>query len=213
MLRFVSLFGCKPRFRSFSTSPCIEVSHLTDENSGITSLVINSHHLTKEILNSLRSLITRFQQNSSTRCILLSNFNAILTDVTDIKHANAYFTEMSKRTIPMVTSFKDRISGLTLELAMSGDVRIFHESVWIEPMSELSLSVDPLTHRLVSLHQRDPRADRRTRAYQLVKNKAFLGANDALLFGLADVCVPMDQDCYQAGLEICRGIVKGIVGN
>ena len=213
MLRCISLFGCKPRFRPFSSSPCIEISHLSDENSGITSLIINSLHLTNEIFNSLCSLIAHFQHNSSTKCILLSNFNAILTDITDIKDANAYFAELSKRTIPMVTSFKYRISGLMLELAMSGDVRIFHESVWIEPMLELSLSEDRITRRLVSLHHRDPRADRRTRAYQLVKNKAFLGANDAVLFGLADICIPMGQDSYQAGLEICRGIVKGIVEN
>ena len=213
MLRCISLFGCKPRFRPFSSSPCIEISHLTDENSGITSLIINSLNSTNEIINSLCSLITLFEHNSSTRCILLSNLDVILTDLTGCKDASAYFTEMSKRTIPMVTSFKYRISGLMLELAMSGDVRIFHESAWIEPMLELSLSMDTITHRLVSLHQRDPRADRRTRAYQLVKNRAFLGANDAVLFGLADICVPMNQDSYQAGLEICRGIVKGIVEN
>ena len=213
MLRCISMFGCKHRFRPFSSSPCIEISHLSDENSGITSLVIHSLHLTNEILNSLCSLITQFQHNSSTRCVLLSNFNSIITDLTDMKDASMYFAELSKRTIPMVTSFRDRISGLMLELAMSGDVRIFHESVWIEPMLELSLSADTITHRLVSLHQRDPRADRRTRAYQLVKNNAFVGANDAVLFGLADICIPMDQDSYQAGLEICRGIIKGIVEN
>ncbi|KAI6652212.1 hypothetical protein LOD99_7229 [Oopsacas minuta] len=213
MIRLMSQPVFKPRFRSFSCSPSIEISHLSDANTGITSIVINPRYITNDILESLCSHTTHLQQDLNTKCILLSNSNAITTEqypLTDIKTTSCYFKELSRRTIPIVTCFKDRISELMLEVALIGDVRILHESVWVEPMIDLCMSED-INNKLVSMHRRDPRTDRRTRAYQHFKNKLYLGAKNAVLFGLGDLCIPMDQDCYHTGLEICRGIVEGII--
>ena len=98
------------------------------------------------------------------------------------------------------------MSSILFEVAMSGDIRLLHESAWIEPMLSICL-VASTVGAIKSLHQRDPRSDRRSLAYKLVKSNVHFGASQAVKVGIGDVCIPMHEDCYQAGLEICRGIV------
>ena len=208
-MRFVAAFVSKPLFRSFSSSPCIDFSHLTEENIGITSITINSLHFSNNLLSSLCSHIIECERNLSTHCILLNNNNTILTinstDI-DIEWARDSIREIEYRSIPIVTCFRDRVSSLLFEVAMSGDIRVLHESAWMEPMTKICL-ITTMTGGLRSLHKRDSRVDRRTHAYKLFKNNIYFGARDAIKYGMGDVCIAMHQDCYQAGLEICRGIV------
>ena len=182
-----------------------------EENIGITSITINSLHLSNNLLSSLCSHITQIERDSPTQCILLNNSSttSILTNSTnqtDLKCAKDCLRELGKRSIPIVTCLRERVCSLLFELAMSGDIRVWHESAWMEPMLDICL-VKYVSDALKSLHKRDPRADRRSRAYKLLKKSTYFGARDAVKFGLGDVCIPMHEDCYQAGLEICRGIV------